>query len=49
MKKNIFYLFLIFTSMTSFTQDAPKLDFFRELNVKLDPALNIGLSKGRED
>jgi hypothetical protein len=33
---------IYFISMQSFAQDAPKLDFFCELKVKLDPALVVG-------
>lgn len=33
---------LIFSISTSFAQDAPKLEFFCELQVKLSPALTVG-------
>ncbi len=33
---------LIFSISTSFAQDAPKLEFFCELHVKLSPALTVG-------
>ncbi len=39
----LLFLFLIFVSaMTSYAQDPPKLEFFCELRVKVDKALEVG-------
>ncbi len=40
MKK--FITLLLFSITTAFAQEAPKLDFFCELQVKLSPALTVG-------